>query len=352
MAAMVFAAFELLFAAMGNRRHFLTRRRLSLVACASVFVVLAVSPIVSPWLSNFNVVDAVLAQYLKGNIGLINASEMQAMVNMPRTLVDEIARGTSWMSLVVLSVFGLAALLRLAYLGVNVVRIHRSMASGCIVRDTSKLRIVASPTAKVPFSTRSLRRYIIVLPANVCQDPGAMRMYLGHEAQHIRQGDVDAELILSLLSPLFVLNPGYWFIAGRVRNLAELACDRAFLAKDRMTPREYSLRLLSIARTYRTSQVPYPQAFGVSLMGRTLPWISRKSMLKTRIEEIAADIDAPLRERRLVAAGASLCLALFILMAAMSVTSSGDWSHERIMLSTVVNLERINELNTLAQRSW
>jgi beta-lactamase regulating signal transducer with metallopeptidase domain len=177
-------------------------------------------------------------------------------------------------------------------------------------------------------------------------------MCLGHEFQHIRQGDVDAEIMLSLVSPLLILNPGFWFIAGRVRGLAELACDRAFLARQRMGARDYSLRLLNIARAHLATRASEPNAFGVPLIGRTLPWMPRKSMLKARIEEIAADANRPTRETRVLAAGASLVLAGLILVVAVAFGASGDWSHERIMLSTVVNLERINELNTLAQRSW
>ncbi|MEO0484475.1 MAG: M56 family metallopeptidase [Pseudomonadota bacterium] len=309
-------------------------------------------PLIAPLGANINAVDAVLAQYLKGNIGGISASEMQAVVDLPRAMVDELARGSSWVAVAVLGVFGAFAISRSLYLVVNLVRIRRAIAAGCVLKDSAQVRVVVSPIAQVPFSTRGLSKYIVVLPAKVCDDVDALHMYLGHEFQHIRQGDVDAEIMLSVVSPFLILNPGYWFIAGRVRNLAELACDRAFLARERMAAREYSLRLLTIARTYGSSSQRGPSAFGVSLVGRTLPWMSRKSMLKSRIEEIAADVNAPLREGRLIAASASLTLAALILFVAMSVGASGDWSHERIMLSTVVNLERINELNTLAQRSW
>ncbi|MEC7964085.1 MAG: hypothetical protein VX201_12470 [Pseudomonadota bacterium] len=37
---------------------------------------------------------------------------------------------------------------------------------------------------------------------------------------------------------------------------------------------------------------------------------------------------------------------------ATAVAQPKDWSHDRIMLSTVANLERLNQLNTMAQRSW
>lgn len=352
MAALGFAAFELAFAAMGGRRHFLTRRRLSLAACASVFAVLAILPVISPWASAFNVTDAVLAQYLKGNLAVMSAQEMQSIIEMPKQVVEKLASGTSWPALLVFSVFAGAFILRTGYLALNIGRIRTAMKKGLVLRETRRLNIIVSPSVTVPFSTRGLFRYVVVLPVSVCGDPGALRMYLGHEVQHIRQGDVDAEILMSIVSPFFVLNPAYWFIAGRVRGLAELACDRAFLAKERMGARDYSLRLLTIAQSHMEATRPAPRAFGVPLIGRSLLWVHRDNQLKSRIQEIAADVDAAPREGSVLAVVASAALMAVIFGVAIAFGASGDWSHERIMLSTVVNLERINELNTLAQRSW
>ncbi|MEM9840943.1 MAG: M56 family metallopeptidase, partial [Pseudomonadota bacterium] len=251
-----------------------------------------------------------------------------------------------------LGLFSTVVVARLGYLAINYCRIRRSLDDGCMLRTTSRLKVVASSHVTVPFSTRGVFRYIVVLPADVCRDREAFRMYLGHELQHIRQGDVNAEIVLSLVSPFLILNPGYWFIAGRMRNLAELSCDRAFLARDRMSARDYSLRLLATARRHLAAENRVPRAFGVPLIGRSLPWAPRKSMLKSRIQEIAAHVDDPAKESRMLAGIASVGLTAVILMMAVSFGTAGDWSHERIMLSTVVNLERINEINSLAQRSW
>lgn len=352
MAAMGFAAFEILFKVTGRRRSVQTRRRLSLAACGSIVAALIILPIASPWLAGFNAVDAILAQYLKGNIGGMTATEMQSVVNWPDAMVDGLARNTNWLATGVIAIFAAAFVARAIYLILNVLRIRHAIAGGCTLRQTGRVRIIASPRVTVPFSTRSWGTYLVVLPEAVCHDPDAMRMYLGHELQHVRQGDVDAEVVLALVSPFFVLNPGYWFITGRVRDLAELACDRAYLARARMGARDYSLRLLQIARTHAATPSPAPGAFGVPLIGRTLRWLPRKSMLKARIEAIAADMDRTPSEGRALAVCAALGLMALILFTATTLGASGDWSHERIMLSTVVNLERINELNTLAQRSW
>ena len=40
-----------------------------------------------------------------------------------------------------------------------------------------------------------------------------------------------------------------------------------------------------------------------------------------------------------------LPLAMLTLVAALGIQSSGDWSQDRLMLSTIINLERLEALN-------
>ncbi len=353
MAALVFAVFEVFFALSGQRRHFQTRRRAGLAVCASVMVLPFALPFLmaTPYAASVNVTDAVVAQYLKGNIA-ISAFEMEALVDLRKTWVLETAKGASVFGKAILVVLAVAALARTAYLLINVQRIRRAILEGRVLRQTRRLSVVVSPTVEVPFTTRGLWRYYVVIPSSLLRDPTAVSMTLGHELQHIRQCDVDAEVMLALASPALVLNPGYWYLSGRIRKLGELACDRAYLARRLKDAHSYSLRLLNIARRAAAATPRQPAAFGVPLLGRPLPWLARKSMLKSRIVEIATDLDRPARETKWggVVLSCTLCLAVFA--GATSLSNASDWSHERIMLSTVVNLERINELNTLAQRSW
>lgn len=352
MAALIFAVFELCFALTGQRRHFQTRRRVGYSVCASVLMLPFVLPLImaTPYAVPINATDAVVAQYLKGNIS-ISAMEMNRIVDMRANWVSDIALGASIASKVVLAVFLSAAVFRMAYLIVNYIRIRRAVSGGTIFRKTRRLTVVASSDITVPFSTRGPWRHFIVLPQNMMDDHAAVAMALGHELQHIRQGDVTAEVLISLMSPIYVLNPGYWYLSSRIRKLGELTCDRAYLARRLQDAHSYSLRLLSIARA--ASKVRrQPSAFGVALTGRAMLGSGRKSMLKSRILEIARDIDQPARETKWVGLTLSAFLSIAIVCSATSLSKPADWSHERIMLSTVVNLERIDELNTLAQRNW
>ncbi len=351
-AALVFAVFEIFSALTGARRHFQTRRRVAYAVCSSVLVLPLVLPfaIAAPFAVSMNATDAIVAQYLKGNIS-ISAMEMAWLVEMRKTWVSDIAMGKSGAGKTVLAVFLTAAVCRAAYLGINFLRIRRAISSGEVIRQTRRLTILAAPSVSVPFSTRGIVRHYVVLPSAMMCDRSAIAMAVGHELQHIRQGDVTAEVLISLASPLYVLNPGYWYLSGRVRKLGELACDRAYLARKVQDAHSYSLRLLSIART-ATKARQQPTAFGVPLTGRALPWRGRRSMLRSRILEIARDIDNPANESKWVGLALSAFMSIAIVGAAVSLSKPADWSHERIMLSTVVNLERIDQLNTLAQRSW
>jgi beta-lactamase regulating signal transducer with metallopeptidase domain len=351
-AALVFAVFEIFYALTGARRHFQTRRRVAYAVCISVLVSPLVLPfaIAAPFAVSMNATDAMVAQYLKGNIS-ISAMEMARLVDMRASWVSDIATGTSLAGKTLLIAFLATVLCRTAYLGINFVRIRNAVRRGQVIRQSRRLTVLAAPTVSAPFSTRGVWRYYVVLPQSMMGERSSVAMALGHELQHIRQGDVTAEVLISLASPLYVLNPGYWYLSSRVRKLSELACDRAYLARQLQDAHSYSLRLLSIARTAAKVR-QQPTAFGVALTGRALPWRGRRSMLRYRILEIAHDIDNPANERKWVGLALSACMSIAVVGAAISLSKPADWSHERIMLSTVVNLERIDQLNTLAQRSW
>lgn len=352
LAALVFAVFEAAFALCGQRRSFLTRRRLGVTACCSLLLV----PLALPYLqtstlaTSVNATDAIVAQYLKGNLS-VTASEMSALISMKTDLIERVTTGGSAFLSIIVALFVTALLGRSFYLVVNIIRIRRAIAAGRIMRQSRRVRVVISSAISVPFSTRGLWFYYVVLPEGVCRDWNAMQMSVGHEMQHIRQGDVDTEVALSLISPLVVLNPGFWFLSGRLRKLGELACDRAYLARRKFDAHGYSMRLLTAARRSQSLR-GQPRAFGVPLVGRTIPLMGRRSMLKDRILEIAKDQNKPIRERRFVGVLMSAALVACVLVGATSLAQPADWSHERIMLSTVANLERLNQLNTMAQRTW
>jgi hypothetical protein len=51
---------------------------------------------------------------------------------------------------------------------------------------------------------------------------------------------------------------------------------------------------------------------------------------------------------KLVYASVILPLMGLTMLAAVAIQSPDDWSHDRLMLSTVVNLERLDEINRIS----
>ncbi|MFY0618101.1 M56 family metallopeptidase [Shimia sp.] len=352
LAALVFGAFEGILVLSGRRRSYHTRRRMGMavIACLAVIPLIAPYLVASPYAAHVNATDAIVAQVLNGNIR-ISAQDMTQLLAIKTDWMSQVATASSTFAQIVISGFAVAFVARGAYLILNIGRIRFAVQSGQVIHQTASCRVVVSPTVSVPFSTRGLWHYYVVLPDALLGDRAAVQMALGHELQHIRQGDVDAEVLLSLISPIAVLNPGFWFLSSRLRKLGELACDRAYLSRKGFDAHGYALRLLEIARTTSTAK-NQPSAFGVPLVGRRIPFLSRRSMLKDRILEIAHHQDKPAKEAAVLGVFLSLLMASVVLLGAVSLAEPEDWSHERIMLSTVANLDRLNQLNTMAQRTW
>jgi len=352
LAALVFAVFEGILWLSGNRRHFLTRRRLGVATIACLGTLPFIMPALSKtsYAASVNATDVIVAQVLKGNIG-ISAIEMNNLFQIKARVMEQLTTGRSLIAQLVIAAFLSALILRLGYVLLNLWRVRRSISQGRVLHSSRRMKLIMSPHITVPFSTRGFWFYYIVIPQGFGGDRKAMQMSLGHEMQHIRQGDVDAEVLLSFLSPLVVLNPGFWFLSSRLRKLGELACDRAYLARSGFDAHGYSLRLLSIARQSLASRAQ-PTALGVPLVGRSIPLVGRRSILKERILEIAHDQEDPKRETIWFAFALSVFMAAGVLFGAAALAEPPEWSHDRIMLSTVANLDRLNELNTLAQRSW
>ena len=211
------------------------------------------------------------------------------------------------------------------------------------------LRIHLSDRTLVPFSTRGWRNYYVVLPSHMLGSFDEVKVSLVHEFQHIRQGDLEWEVLLEMLKPLFFLNPAYHAWKRHVENLRELNCDSEVLTRGRVGIRNYCDTLLSICQTTlrrdRAFVIAVPKVTLVTADRATIR-IGKPSLLERRVSSL---LEARrLARPRLVFAATALPLIAAILLAAIAIQPPGDWSHDRIMLSTVVNLERMDEINRLS----
>lgn len=333
------------------RTAYRLRLHLAVAALCAASLPFLLSPFL-PLLANLfsiNGTDLLVSQYLKGNIN-VSATQFTEFLNAKNSVVETMLDGSTAISKIALLAIGVAALLRAAYIALNIVRIRRHLRTSTTCFSTRRVDVKISPYATVPFSTRGLFRYYILIPESLVHDGRAYRIALGHEAQHIRQGDVDWEVLLSFVSPIFALNPAFWFLSDRIRRFREYTCDAAFLGKGGIAAREYCHLLLDIAARNGQNNSQKPDtayAVSVPFFGRDGIFNrSGKSALRKRILALSHGAtfvdDGVGRFVNLVPAA-----LLFIAVSAGVLLSAkpADWSHDRLMLSTVVNLERLDRIN-------
>ena len=68
-----------------------------------------------------------------------------------------------------------------------------------------------------------------------------------------------------------------------------------------------------------------------------------RKALETRV--LALQTPSAERHSPILLWATTVVMIIGIVLAAASVRNSGDWSHDRLMLSTVVNLERLEAIN-------
>ena len=325
----------------------------------SVFVAAVVAPfialLIAAWYRpgmqgglNLNLSDMVVSYYLNGGIGM-KASEFEHLILMRDTFTLNVVNGVGWVAWGAIALFLAGAVIGTVRLACSVYCLHRIVAGSYAWRSSGRVRIHLSDRTLVPFSTRGWRNYYVVLPSHMLGSFDEVKVSLVHEFQHIRQGDLEWEVLLEMLKPLFFLNPAYHAWKRHVENLRELNCDSEVLTRGRVGIRNYCDTLLSICQTTlrrdRAFVIAVPKVTLVTADRATIR-IGKPSLLERRVSSL---LEARrLARPRLVFAATALPLIAAILLAAIAIQPPGDWSHDRIMLSTVVNLERMDEINRLS----
>ena len=333
------------------RTAYRLRLHLAVAALCAAALPLILAPFVPFFASllSINGTDLLVSQYLKGNINL-SATQISDVLSAKNHAMELALDSSSLLSKSLLALFIVAAFWRAAYIAINVFKVRRHIVSSRLFYKSKRVEVRFSDRLTVPFSTRGLFNYYIIIPSKLAEDHRSLRIALGHEAQHIRQGDVDWEILLSLVSPLFTLNPAFWLLTDRIRQFREYTCDAAFLKKGTIAAREYCLLLLSIASEaarQKANKGQVAHAASVPFFGRDGMFNrTAKSSLHKRIIALTQGSsfldDGPSRYVNLAPAA-----LLFIVVGTGVVMSAKptDWSHDRLMLSTVVNLERLDRIN-------
>lgn len=322
-----------------------------LTIVAAPFVALAFGAVQSAGFArdlSLNLSDAVVAYYLNGGFEM-KASEFEKVVLARDVFVFDVLTGTGLVARAAIAAFLIGLAVGLIRLFFSVFCLWRIVTASFAWRRFGRIHIRLSDRTLVPFSTRGLWRYYVVIPAHMLGRSNELKVSLAHEFQHIRQGDLEWEVLLEALKPIFFLNPAYHAWKRQVEDLREFNCDTRVLAKGRIGVRAYCDTLLSVCqatlRRDRTFVIAVPKVTLVTA-DRSSMRDGKESLLEHRILSL---LDTRrIRFERLVYAAIAAPLIATLMLTTLAIQQPGDWSFDRLMLSTVVNLERLDEINRLS----
>ncbi|MEX0369406.1 MAG: M56 family metallopeptidase [Tateyamaria sp.] len=297
---------------------------------------------------NVNLSDMVVAYYLNGGFSM-QATEFEKLVNLRDTFLNNVINAAGWAAWTVIAAFVVGLAVGTARLLFSMFCLYRIVSASYAWRSFGRVNLRLSDKTLVPFSTRGLRHYYVVIPSHMLGQPQELSVSLAHEFQHLRQGDIEWEIVLEALKPFFFLNPAFHAWKRQVENLRELSCDAQVLTRGRIDVRAYCDTLLAVCQqTLRRDRM-----FVVAVPKVTLVTADRSALRDGRMTFLERRITSlldrrNLRHPRLLFLGALLPLVAAIMLTAMAIQRPGDWSQDRLMLSTVVNLERLDEINRLS----
>lgn len=300
-----------------------------------------------------NLTDFIVAQYLQGNFSM-NPERLETLLGARRQLALDGGGGAAAVILLAVLLGGVAIFL--ARLVASMFKLRRVLDDSFAWRRFGRLDLRLSDTATVPFSTRTFRRRVVVVPSSMLAEPEDLRIALGHELQHLRQRDVEWEVAMELLKPFFFWNPAFHLWRRQVEELRELSCDRQVLDRKGYDVAVYCECLLRVCHnSLRRRRLFALQAPVVALVQTENRLFGHRSAQILR-QRMVALIDG--KAERNPGALSLLLIAPLVgltLVAALAIQRPGDWSQDRLMLSTIINLERLAAMNassTFAQPGY
>ncbi|MEH6360783.1 MAG: M56 family metallopeptidase [Amylibacter sp.] len=323
-----------------------------------VFLAIALSPIAIATIAGFiqigllssgfsmSASDFVVAQYLNGSIEM-KAVEFERILGIRNALMQNVLSPNTSTGFYITGLFSIGCTAFLGRSIINIFKLRSVLRSSYAWRQFGNLRILLSDTTFIPFSTRSLKTRYVVIPSGMLAESDDLKMALGHELQHIRQGDVEWAFILEALQPFFFWNPVFYFWKRQVQHLRELACDQQLVLNKRFNIQAYCECLLKVCK----NSIRKDDSYSIALP--TVPFVQVENSplgldaaasLRQRIIAIVDPVTAPI-SRKAFACLLLPSMALVILMS-LTIQKSGDWSQDRLMLSTIVNLERLENRNS------
>ena len=295
-----------------------------------------------------NLSDFIVAQYLQGSFKM-NPSVLENLLSVRSQTVTAFFESHSIIGVPVIAILlaGIAVFtLRLA---LSILRLRAMINDSYAWRRFGALHLRLSDDISVPFSTRGWRKRFVVLPSAMITRPADLRIALAHEIQHLRQNDVSWEIFLETLRPLFFWNPAFYLWKRRVEQLRELSCDRQVMMRRGYKVADYCDCLITVCQNSlkprRLFAIDAPVVALVRTENRLFAQRSAKLLKNRLFSLIEGKVE---RNPTLVFLALALPMLALTLAASLAIQKPSDWSQDRLMLSTIVNLERIHTTNATA----
>jgi beta-lactamase regulating signal transducer with metallopeptidase domain len=292
--------------------------------------------------SGLSLSDFLVAQYLHGNISMAPTT-FEHLLMMRSEVIHDIVTLKGWLAYGIVGGLGLGFVAIVLRNARDTWRLMGMLRRSYVLRRVGRVEVRFTHETCVPFSTRGLLRHFIVLPTGLLAQNNDVRIAVSHEIQHVRQRDLTWEIVLELARPFFFWNPAFAYCKRDVERIRELACDQQVLSRNTLPIRAYCECLLRVCQTSllgdRTNQIITPSVPFVQIDRRGNASHSR-GFLRQRIVSVLDN--APGTPNRNWGKAMMLSLFAMVICMTLALRPVNDWSHDRLMLSTIVNLERLN----------
>ncbi|MFT6659109.1 M56 family metallopeptidase [Maritalea sp.] len=291
-----------------------------------------------------NITDLLVSWYLGGGVEM-SAKQFQSILGAKSAAIESIINRDSWFTMLgfglAISAFGFFV----ARLAINALTLHKVLSHSFSLKQMGRVRIVASDRVDVPFTTRGLNKFYVVVPVGMIGDAWKIRISIAHEMQHIRHGDVTWEYLWSFVHPLMFWNPAFGLFRKRLNVLRELLCDAALLSRPTFNKRRYCETLLSVAKSMTQR--------GLTNNVLAVPFVEPKRHLARRGQSsleyrILYALELPSAHRSIRFGGIGILVPIIgaAMLVLLVLQQPSEWSYDRIMLSTIANLEHLESLNS------
>ncbi|ASP34374.1 M56 family metallopeptidase [Labrenzia sp. VG12] len=363
MTALVWLSAKLLMARFGNKLDF----NIQLGLLNGLFALILLSPLavigyqhlqaaaMVPAVPSVNLSDYAVSQYLRGGIA-IPAEDFQSLLGLRARISENILTLAPGIGI------GVAVMLFAGFawfagkLVLGFMRLNRLLDACHTWRRQGRVHLLLSDHALVPFSARGLFNHYVVVPTELLAEPEDLKLVLKHEFQHLRQGDVTWEIGLEMLRPLFFWNPFFYVWKSEVERLRELACDQKVAEHAQVDLKSYCMCLLRAAQAgLKKRQTLIAQGRAVGVAAVALLEVQDRLLRRSPAQKLRRRVEALLETNRIrphwgLVGVAVLPMIALIFLTSLSLQKPADWSHDRLMLSTIINLERLEVRNdTMAQ---